>query len=154
VTINLSVNGKLHAIEAPGEMPLLWAIRDLVGLTGTKFGCGVNQCGACSVLLNGQLTKSCSISVSQAIEKEILTIEGTSKNLEFLRQAWSDGNVPQCGYCQSGQLIAATSLLDTTENPTDKDIDAVMSANICRCGTYTRIKKAIHQAVALKNEII
>lgn len=154
MTINLSVNGKLHAIEAPGEMPLLWAIRDLVGLTGTKFGCGVNQCGACSVLLNGQLTKSCSISVSQAIEKEILTIEGTSKNLEFLRQAWSDGNVPQCGYCQSGQLIAATSLLDTTENPTDKDIDAVMSANICRCGTYTRIKKAIHQAVALKNEII
>tara|TARA_B110000238_G_scaffold131308_1_gene141727 strand:- start:4721 stop:5185 length:465 start_codon:yes stop_codon:yes gene_type:complete len=154
VTINLSVNGKLHAIEAPGEMPLLWAIRDLVGLTGTKFGCGVNQCGACSVLLNGQLTKSCSISVSQAIEKEILTIEGTSKNLEFLRQAWSDGNVPQCGYCQSGQLIAATSLLDTTENPTDKDIDAVMSSNICRCGTYTRIKKAIHQAVALKNEII
>jgi|TARA_B110000977_G_scaffold59514_1_gene80851 isoquinoline 1-oxidoreductase alpha subunit len=154
VTINLSVNGKLHAIEAPGEMPLLWAIRDLVGLTGTKFGCGVNQCGACSVLLNGQLTKSCSLSVSQAIEKEILTIEGTSKNLEFLRQAWSDGNVPQCGYCQSGQLIAATSLLDTTENPTDKDIDAVMSANICRCGTYTRIKKAIHQAVALKNEII
>jgi isoquinoline 1-oxidoreductase alpha subunit len=114
----------------------------------------VNQCGACSVLLNGQLTKSCSLSVSQAIEKEILTIEGTSKNLEFLRQAWSDGNVPQCGYCQSGQLIAATSLLDTTENPTDKDIDAVMSANICRCGTYTRIKKAIHQAVALKNEII
>ncbi|MEJ6675899.1 MAG: (2Fe-2S)-binding protein [Flavobacteriales bacterium] len=154
MTINLSVNGKLHAIEAPGEMPLLWAIRDLVGLTGTKFGCGVNQCGACSVLLNGQLTKSCSLSVSQAIEKEILTIEGTSKNLEFLRQAWSDGNVPQCGYCQSGQLIAATSLLDTTENPTDKDIDAVMSANICRCGTYTRIKKAIHQAVALKNEII
>ena len=154
MTINLSVNGKLHAIEAPGEMPLLWAIRDLVGLTGTKFGCGVNQCGACSVLLNGQLTKSCSLSVSQAIENEILTIEGTSKNLEFLRQAWSDGNVPQCGYCQSGQLIAATSLLDTTENPTDKDIDAVMSANICRCGTYTRIKKAIHQAVALKNEII
>ena len=154
MTINLSVNGKLHAIEAPGEMPLLWAIRDLVGLTGTKFGCGVNQCGACSVLLNGQLTKSCSLSVSQAIEKEILTIEGTSKNLEFLRQAWSDGNVPQCGYCQSGQLIAATSLLDTTENPTDKDIDAVMSSNICRCGTYTRIKKAIHQAVALKNEII
>ena len=102
MTINLSVNGKLHAIEAPGEMPLLWAIRDLVGLTGTKFGCGVNQCGACSVLLNGQLTKSCSISVSQAIEKEILTIEGTSKNLEFLRQAWSDGNVPHLGVGFSG----------------------------------------------------
>jgi isoquinoline 1-oxidoreductase alpha subunit len=154
VIIKLLVNGKLHAIEAPEEMPLLWAIRDIIGLTGTKFGCGVSQCGACSVLLDGQLIKSCSLPVSSAVGKEILTIEGSSENLEFLRQAWTDGNVPQCGYCQSGQLIAATSLLDTTENPTDKDIDAVMSANICRCGTYTRIKKAIHRAVALKNEVI
>lgn len=152
--IKLLVNGKLHAIEAPEEMPLLWAIRDIIGLTGTKFGCGVSQCGACSVLLDGQLIKSCSLQVSSAVGKEILTIEGSSENLEFLRQAWSDGNVPQCGYCQSGQLIAATSLLNTTENPTDKEIDAVMSANICRCGTYTRIKKAIHKAVALKNEVI
>ena len=135
-------------------MPLLWVIRDIIGLTGTKFGCGLGQCGACSLLINGKLEKSCSIDVSYAIEKEIFTIEGTSENLNFLRQAWSDGNVPQCGYCQSGQLIAATSLLDAEENPTDKDIDDAMSANICRCGTYTRIKKAIHKAVALKNEMV
>lgn len=135
-------------------MPILWAIRDIVGLTGTKFGCGVGQCGACSVLIDGVLIKSCSVPVSYAIGKEILTIEGTSDNLVFLQQAWNDGNVPQCGYCQSGQLIAATSLLDTIENPTDEDIDTAMSGNICRCGTYSRIRKAIHKAVALKNESI
>ena len=133
-------------------MPLLWVIRDIIGLTGTKFGCGVSQCGACSVLIDGKLTKSCVTSVSDAIEKDIFTIEGNSKNLEFLRQAWTDGNVPQCGYCQSGQLIAATSLLDLIEKPTDEDIDEAMSANICRCGTYARIKKGIHTAVKLKNE--
>jgi isoquinoline 1-oxidoreductase alpha subunit len=154
VDINLSINGKSHAVQVQEDMPLLWAIRDIVGLTGTKFGCGVSQCGACSVLINGRLTKSCSVPVSDAIEKDIFTIEGSSENLEFLRQAWTDGNVPQCGYCQSGQLIAATSLLDTIENPTDKDIDKAMSANICRCGTYTRIKKAIHTAVKLKNQTL
>ncbi|MDA9339830.1 (2Fe-2S)-binding protein [Polaribacter sp.] len=152
--INLSINGNSHAVQVQEDMPLLWAIRDIVGLTGTKFGCGVSQCGACSVLINGRLTKSCSVPVSDAIEKDIFTIEGSSENLEFLRQAWTDGNVPQCGYCQSGQLIAATSLLDTIENPTDKDIDKAMSANICRCGTYTRIKKAIHTAVKLKNQTL
>ena len=152
--INLSINGKAHAVQVPKDMPLLWAIRDVVGLTGTKFGCGVSQCGACSVLIDGKLTKSCSVPVSDALEKEIFTIEGSSENLELLRQAWTNGNVPQCGYCQSGQLIAATSLLDSVENPTDKDIDAAMSANICRCGTYTRIKKAIHTAVQLKNETV
>ena len=152
--INLSINGKSHAVQVQEDMPLLWAIRDIVGLTGTKFGCGVSQCGACSVLINGKLTKSCSVPVSDAVEKEIFTIEGNSENLEFLRQAWTDGNVPQCGYCQSGQLIAATSLLDSVENPTDKDIDKAMSANICRCGTYTRIKKAIHTAVKLKNQTL
>lgn len=152
--INLSINGKSHAVQVQEDMPLLWAIRDIVGLTGTKFGCGVSQCGACSVLINGKLTKSCSVPVLDAVEKEIFTIEGNSENLEFLRQAWTDGNVPQCGYCQSGQLIAATSLLDTIENPTDKDIDKAMSANICRCGTYTRIKKAIHTAVKLKNQTL
>ena len=152
--INLSINGKSHAVQVQEDMPLLWAIRDIVGLTGTKFGCGVSQCGACSVLINGKLTKSCSVPVSDAVEKEIFTIEGNSENLEFLRQAWTDGNVPQCGYCQSGQLIAATSLLDSVENPTDKDIDKAMSANICRCGTYTRIKKAIHTAVQLKNQTL
>ena len=152
--INLSINGKSHAVQVQEDMPLLWAIRDIVGLTGTKFGCGVSQCGACSVLINGKLTKSCSVSVLDAIEKDVFTIEGSSKNLEFLRQAWTDGNVPQCGYCQSGQLISATSLLDSVENPTDKDIDKAMSANICRCGTYTRIKKAIHTAVKLKNQTL
>ena len=142
----------MHAVQVQEDMPLLWVIRDIIGLTGTKFGCGVSQCGACSVLIDGKLTKSCVTSVSDAIEKDIFTIEGNSKNLEFLRQAWTDGNVPQCGYCQSGQLIAATSLLDLIEKPTDKDIDEAMSANICRCGTYARIKKGIHTAVKLKNE--
>jgi isoquinoline 1-oxidoreductase alpha subunit len=150
--INLSINGKLHAVQVQEDMPLLWVIRDIIGLTGTKFGCGVSQCGACSVLIDGKLTKSCGIPVSDAIEKDVFTIEGNSENLEFLRQAWTDGNVPQCGYCQSGQLIAATSLLDSIEKPTDKDIDEAMSANICRCGTYARIKKGIHTAVKLKNE--
>jgi len=148
----LTINGQDYQVNAPESMPLLWAIRDVVGLTGTKFGCGVSQCGACSVLINGKLTKSCSLPVSDVNGKEIFTIEGTSQTLEILRQTWSDGNVPQCGYCQSGQLIAATSLLDAIEKPTDKDIDTAMSGNICRCGTYTRIKKAIHQAVALKND--
>lgn len=148
----LIINGKSYQIDVPEEMPLLWAIRDFVGLTGTKFGCGVAQCGACSILVDGNLVKSCSFPVSYGLGKEIITIEGTSENLEFLRQAWKEGNVPQCGYCQSGQLIAATALLDVNENPTDKDIDTAMSDNICRCGTYTRIRKAIHRAVALKNE--
>jgi isoquinoline 1-oxidoreductase subunit alpha len=146
----LSINGKEISIEAQDDMPLLWTIRDIVGLTGTKFGCGLGQCGACSVLIDGNLSKSCSIPVSYAEGKEIFTIEGSSDNLEFLREAWNQGNVPQCGYCQSGQLIAATALLDQTENPTNEDIDAAMSGNICRCGTYTRIRKAIHKAVELK----
>ncbi len=150
--ITLSINGKQQNIEVQAEMPLLWAIRDIVGLTGTKFGCGVSECGACSVLIDGRLTKSCGVPVSSCIKKEIFTIEGSSDNLEFLREAWNDINVPQCGYCQSGQLIAATSLLNKVNNPTDKDIDEAMSGNICRCGTYIRIKKAIHKAVALKNK--
>ena len=148
----LSINGKSYTIDVQDDMPLLWAIRDIIGLTGTKFGCGVGQCGACSVLINGALIKSCSMPVSFGVGKEIFTIEGASKNLEFLRDAWNDGNVPQCGYCQSGQLIAATSLLDKIDNPSDKEIDEAMSGNICRCGTYTRIRKAIHRAVELKNE--
>ena len=134
-------------------MPLLWAIRDVVGLRGTKFGCGVAQCGACSILVDGKLTKSCSMPVSYGLGKEIFTIEGKTENLEFLRLAWNDGNVPQCGYCQSGQLIAATALLNKVDKPTDADIDNAMSDNICRCGTYSRIRKAIHKAVALKNQV-
>lgn len=133
-------------------MPLLWVLRDIIGLTGTKFGCGVSECGACSVLVDGRLLKSCGIPISSVFGKEVFTIEGTSENLEYLRKAWHAGNVPQCGFCQAGQLIAATSLLDKNENPTDKDINDFMSGNICRCGTYTRIRKAIHTAVALKNE--
>lgn len=148
----LSINTKSYEIDVQDDMPLLWAIRDIVGLTGTKFGCGVAQCGACSILIDGRLTKSCSMPVSYGVGKEILTIEGTSQNLEYLREAWFKGNVPQCGYCQSGQLIAATALLDKIKNPTDKDIDDAMSSNICRCGTYARIRKAIHKAVALKNQ--
>lgn len=149
---SLSINGKSYDFEAQDEMPLLWVLRDIVGLTGTKFGCGVAQCGACSVLVDGQLFKSCSLPVAYAVGKEVFTIEGTSENIEYLRQAWNEGNVPQCGYCQSGQLIAATALLDTNENPTDEDIDNAMSGNICRCGTYQRIRKAIHKAVEIKNQ--
>tara|TARA_B110001450_G_scaffold66652_1_gene63013 strand:+ start:321 stop:785 length:465 start_codon:yes stop_codon:yes gene_type:complete len=152
VKISLSINKKSYTADIQEEMPLLWALRDIIGLTGTKFGCGVSQCGACSVLINGTLSKSCSIPVSYAVGKEIFTIEGSSENLEFLRQAWNEGNVPQCGYCQSGQLIAATSLLDSIKNPTDQDIDKALSNNICRCGTYSRIRKAIHKAAALKNQ--
>ena len=148
----LSINGTSYTIDAPDDMPLLWAIRDLAGLTGTKFGCGVAQCGACSVMVDGVLVKSCSTPVTTAIGKEITTIENTTPTMEFVREAWKDLNVPQCGYCQSGQIIAATVLLDANEAPTDEDIDAAMSGNICRCGTYVRIKKAIHEAIELRKQ--
>lgn len=150
----LSINGKEYQIDAPEDMPLLWAIRDLIGLTGTKFGCGVAQCGACSIMIDGTVVRSCSTQVRQGVGRKITTIEGQSENLEYLRKAWEEINVPQCGYCQSGQLIAATGLLDSTDKPTDEDIDKVMSGNICRCGTYVRIRKAIHRAVELKNETV
>ena len=146
----LTINGQEYQIEVPNEMPLLWAIRDFVGLTGTKFGCGIAQCGACSIMIDGTAVRSCSTPVSQAIGRQITTIEGSSPNLEFLRQAWKEFNVPQCGYCQSGQLISATALLDSNDAPTDEDIDNAMSGNICRCGTYVRIRKAIHKAVELR----
>lgn len=148
----LSINGTSYTLDAPDDMPLLWAIRDLAGLTGTKFGCGVAQCGACSVMVDGILVKSCSTPVTMAIGKEVTTIENTTPNMEFVREAWKDLNVPQCGYCQSGQIIAATALLDAKEEPTDEDIDEAMSGNICRCGTYVRIKKAIHDAVKLRKQ--
>ena len=148
----LTINGKNHTIEAQDDMPLLWAIRDIVGLTGTKYGCGVSQCGACSILIDGEVVRSCSLPVSYGIGKQITTIEGKTDSLEYLREAWEEINVPQCGYCQSGQLIAAASLLNTNPNPSDQDIDDAMSGNICRCGTYPRIRKAIHKAVKLKNK--
>ena len=133
-------------------MPLLWAIRDIIGLTGTKYGCGVSQCGACSILIDEEVVRSCSLPVSYGIDKKITTIEGSTETLNHLRKAWEEINVPQCGYCQSGQLIAATSLLNSNSNPTDDDIDDAMSGNICRCGTYPRIRKAIHKAAQLKNK--
>lgn len=147
----LLINGTSYSVDAPDDMPLLWAIRDLAGLTGTKFGCGVAQCGACSVKVDDVLVKSCSMSVIAAVGKNITTIESTSPNMEHLRKAWKELNVPQCGYCQSGQIMAATALLDAKKVPTDEDIDGAMSGNICRCGTYARIKKAIHLAVKLRN---
>ena len=147
----LTINGKNFTIEAQDDMPLLWAIRDIVGLTGTKYGCGVSQCGACSILLDGELIRSCSLPVSYGVGKQITTIEGSTKNLEYLREAWTEINVPQCGYCQPGQLMAATALLNENSSPSDEDIDVAMSGNICRCGTYPRIKKAIQKAITLKN---
>ena len=133
-------------------MPLLWAIRDIVGLTGTKFGCGIGSCGACKVLVDNDAIYSCLTPVSQVEGKNITTIEGTSENLQLLQKSWAEFNVPQCGYCQPGQLIAATALLNQNGNPTESDIDDAMSGNICRCGTYQRIKKAINHTVEQKNK--
>ncbi len=143
----LNINGKVRDIPAEGEMPLLWAIRELAGLTGTKFGCGIAQCGACSVHINGEVMRSCSIPVSSLKPGDrIVTIEGISPNLSNpVQKAWLELDVPQCGYCQSGQIMAATALLKKTPRPTDAQIDAAMT-NICRCGTYQRIRQAVHIA--------
>jgi isoquinoline 1-oxidoreductase subunit alpha len=143
----LQINGKAQTIEAEPNMPLLWAIRDLVGLTGTKFGCGIGQCGACTVHLNGQTIRSCSMPVSMVKSGKITTIEGLSADTSHVvQQAWIAEQVPQCGYCQSGQIMSAVALLKANPNPTDTEIDAYMSGNLCRCGTYGRIQKAIHRA--------
>jgi len=150
--VTLRINGEKHTIDVALDMPLLWAIRDIIGLTGTKYGCGKGLCGSCKVLLDNSPVQSCVIPVSAAVGKNILTIEGTSENLQLLQESWVELNVPQCGFCQPGQLIAATALLDRNENPTDKDIEEAMIGNICRCGTYQRIKKAIHKTVELKNQ--
>jgi isoquinoline 1-oxidoreductase alpha subunit len=150
--ITLQINGEKHEIDVAPDMPLLWAIRDIVGLTGTKYGCGIGVCGSCKVLLDNSPVQSCMIPVSIAEGKNILTIEGESENLQLLQQSWVEENVPQCGFCQPGQLIAATALLDKNENPTDDDINEAMIGNICRCGTYQRIKKAINRTVELKNQ--
>ncbi|MDV7187192.1 (2Fe-2S)-binding protein [Lutibacter sp. TH_r2] len=150
--ITLRINGKKHSIDVPSDMPLLWAIRDIIGYTGTKFGCGKGLCGACKVLLDGSDVQSCQIPVSMAEGKEILTIEGESENLQLLQKSWAEENVAQCGFCQPGQLIAATSLLDKNENPSEKEIEEAMIGNICRCGTYERIKKAINKTVELKKQ--
>lgn len=146
-SITLKINNKAHTIEADPKMPLLWAIRDVVGLIGTKYGCGIAQCGACTVHLAGTPVRSCSIPVGTAAGKDITTIEGlSSDNSHPVQQAWIAEQVPQCGYCQSGQIMAATALLKKIPVPTDKDIDSAMQGHICRCGTYPRIRKAIKTA--------
>tara|TARA_B100000508_G_scaffold94977_1_gene74233 strand:- start:333 stop:791 length:459 start_codon:yes stop_codon:yes gene_type:complete len=150
--ITLRINGKKHKVDISPDMPLLWVIRDIIGLTGTKYGCGKGVCGSCKVLLDNSPVQSCVLPVSAADGKEIITIEGESKNLQLLQESWMELNVPQCGFCQPGQLIAATALLDKNENPTDEDINEAMIGNICRCGTYQRIKKAIYRTVELKNQ--
>ena len=146
----LTINNKIYNIEADPKMPLLWAIRDLANLTGTKYGCGIAQCGACTVHLNGNPVRACSIPVSAAVNQQITTIEGLAEdNTHPVQQAWIKEQVPQCGYCQSGQIMAATALLKKNPNPTDKDIDTAMQGVICRCGTYVRIRKAIKTAAEM-----
>ena len=147
----LNVNGVKHPVEADPDTPLLWVIRDIVGLTGTKFGCGMALCGACTVHINDQPVRSCSTPVSTVkTSQRITTIEGLSPDTSHpVQQAWIAEQVPQCGYCQSGQIMSAVSLLRTNPNPSDADIDNYMSGNLCRCGTYPRIRKAIHRAAEL-----
>lgn len=148
----LTINGKQHQIDLPDDTPLLWALRDQLGMTGTKFGCGMALCGACTVHLDGQPIRSCVTPISAAAGKPIATIEAMADDSigKRVQQAWMDLGVPQCGYCQSGQIMSATALLKTTPHPTDDEIDAAMSGNICRCGTYTRIRAAIKQASVKK----
>ena len=149
--ISLNVNQKVYQVDVDPNMPLLWVIRDIIGLTGTKYGCGVAQCGACAVHLNGEAVRSCVTKVSRAEGQKIVTIEGLSANNDDPAQlAWQEIDVPQCGYCHSGQLMSAAVLLRENPNPTDEDIDIAMSGNICRCGTYLRIRKAIHLAAEIQ----
>jgi isoquinoline 1-oxidoreductase alpha subunit len=146
-TIKFSLNGKAQTVDVPEKMPLLWVLRDTLGMTGTKFGCGMALCGACTVHLNGQAIRSCSTPVSSVAGKNVLTIEGLSPDSNHaVQQAWVEQDVPQCGYCQSGQIMAAAALLSKKTHPTDADIDEVMRGNSCRCGTYQTIRSAIHRA--------
>ena len=146
-TYQLTINGENREVEAMPETPLLWVLRDNLDLTGTKFGCGMAQCGACTVHLDGNPVRSCSTPVSSIGTKKVTTIEGVSTDgLHLVQQAWMDENVPQCGYCQTGQIMSAIALIEKNPNPSDSDIDDAMSGNICRCGTYERIRKAIKRA--------
>ena len=146
--MKLNINGRIHPVDIDAETPLLWALRDVLDMTGTKFGCGMALCGACTVHIDGVATRSCITPVSAVSDKKITTIEGVgaSKVGKAVQSAWRAHDVPQCGYCQSGQIMSATSLLAQNTAPTDADIDTAMSGNICRCGTYTRIRAAIHDA--------
>ncbi len=146
----VNINGKDHPVDVDADMPLLWVIRDVVGMKGTKFGCGIAQCGACTIHLDGSPTRSCSIPVSEAAGKKITTIEGANSSIaEAVQKAWIELQVPQCGYCQSGQVMSAVALLSNNKKPTDADIDTAMQGNLCRCGTYLRIRAAIHRAAEI-----
>jgi len=147
---SLLINGQTHEVDVPADMPVLWILRDVLGMTGTKFGCGIAQCGACTVHLGGEAVRSCLLAVGTVGTQPIVTIEAVGDNAvgHKVQQAWLDKEVVQCGYCQSGQIMAATALLTQTPKPTDADIDAAMSGNICRCGTYVRIREAIHAVAA------
>jgi isoquinoline 1-oxidoreductase subunit alpha len=143
----LTVNGKRETVDLPADMPLLWVLRDVLDLKGPKFGCGIAQCGACTVHLNGAAVRSCVLPISTVAGKTVTTIEGLSADGSHpLQKAWAELDVPQCGYCQAGQIMSAAALLKTTPRPTDGDIDRAMAGNICRCATYVRIREAIHQA--------
>jgi isoquinoline 1-oxidoreductase alpha subunit len=146
--MELTVNGKSHQVDVPGDMPLLWVLRDVIGMTGTKFGCGIAACGACTVQLDGQPIRSCVTPASVVVGKRITTIEAIGETAvgKKIQDAWVNLDVPQCGYCQSGQIMSASALLTRNSNPNDADIDTAMSGNICRCGTYSRIRAAIKQA--------
>ena len=147
MAFEFTLNGKRQSADVPGDMPLLWVLRDTIGLTGTKFGCGLAECGACTVHVDGRAVKSCSLSIADVAGKRVTTIEGLSPDRSHpVQRAWMEIDVPQCGYCQSGQIMAAAALLSRTPHPTDADIDQAMRGNICRCGTYEAIRRAIHRA--------
>lgn len=147
---SLQVNGQPQTVDVPADMPLLWALRDVLDLTGTKYGCGVGSCGSCTVLIDGKAVKSCQYTASACVGKQVTTIEGLSADATHpVQQAWIDMNVPQCGYCQSGQIMSTVALLKQYPKPTDAQINEVMSQVVCRCGTYERIRKAIHTAAEL-----
>ncbi|WP_065187222.1 (2Fe-2S)-binding protein [Shewanella woodyi] len=147
--LKLNINGKLFTLDADPNMPILWAVRDILGMTGTKYGCGAGLCGACTIHIDGEPARACLTSLKQVQDKSVTTIEGLEA--DKLRRAWSEHNVPQCGYCQSGQLMSAAALLSKKQRPSETEIDDAMSGNICRCGTYTRIKSAILSAAESSN---
>ena len=148
--LTLTINGQSHDVDAPADMPLLWVLRDVLSLVGSKYGCGVAQCGACTVHVGGKPVRSCQLAVGDVGARAVITIEGVAStpNGAKLQQAWIEGSVPQCGYCQAGQIMSAAALLDSNPNPDDADIDAAMAGNLCRCGTYIRIRGAIKKAAA------
>lgn len=153
MTFAISINGQTHSVDVDGDTPLLWVLRDVLGMTGTKFGCGMALCGACTVHLDGQPIRSCTTTVGSIGTGKVTTIEGLSPDRSHpVQRAWIELDVPQCGYCQSGQIMSATALLAKTPKPTDAEIDTAMSGNICRCGTYQRIRAAIHRASEIAGE--